>query len=247
MERPRIQPRRSCPQMSRPEPSNPFYSSTSSSSNLSFVWAPPTPDPEYWDNVARAREIRRSVAEMKAQLAQARREADIQRLSAEIRASERRLMKHVDRHILSYDDVVEPAALASPDIGLSSPGIGFASPGIGLASPGFTPTSPSTAPDRPLPPTPTPHFASGALPPTPPLATAIAALGSQAFINSYKQSPGCQLPACDEAPEPSAAASRKPAWASLFGSRSVRLAGAAPPADRLGLPSPVSPRRLHAA
>ncbi|KAJ2320956.1 hypothetical protein GGI00_006144, partial [Coemansia sp. RSA 2681] len=219
--------------MSRPEPSNPFYSSNSSSSNLSFVWAPPTPDPEYWDNVARAREIRRSVAEMKAQLAQARREADIQRLSAEIRASERRLMKHVDRHILSYDDVVEPAALASPDIGLTSPGIGL--------------TSPSIAPDRPLPPTPTPHFASGALPPTPPLATAIAALGSQAFINSYKQSPGCQLPACDEAPEPSAAASRKPAWASLFGSRSVRLAGAAPPADRLGLPSPVSPRRLHAA
>ncbi|KAJ2437761.1 hypothetical protein GGF42_008519 [Coemansia sp. RSA 2424] len=233
MERPRIQPRRSCPQMSKPEPSNPFYSSNSSSSNLSFVWAPPTPDPEYWDNVARAREIRRSVAEMKAQLAQARREADIQRLSAEIRASERRLMKHVDRHILSYDDVVEPAALASPDIGLASPGIGL--------------TSPSIAPDRPLPPTPTPHFASGALPPTPPLATAIAALGSQAFINSYKQSPGCQLPACDEAPEPSAAASRKPAWASLFGSRSVRLAGATPPADRLGLPSPVSPRRLHAA
>ncbi|KAJ2910158.1 hypothetical protein GGI21_001150, partial [Coemansia aciculifera] len=114
MERLHIQPRRSCPQLSNIEPSNPFYSmlahSNKNSSEFEFVWAPPTPDPEYWDNVARARDIRRSVAKLKAQLAQARHEADIQRLSAEIRASERRLMKHVDRHVLSYDDVVESAA-----------------------------------------------------------------------------------------------------------------------------------------
>ncbi|KAJ2884410.1 hypothetical protein H4R27_002124 [Coemansia aciculifera] len=258
MERPQIQPRRSCPLMSGPGsspdtqhvelgPSNPFYNTLThnnsssqalSSSSFEFVWAPPTPDPGYWENVARARDIRRSVAQMKAQLSQARHDADIQRLSADIRASERRLMKHVDRHILSYDDVVE-----------AMPGDHY-SRALGTVSP---PTSPSLAPDRPLPPTPTPHFASGALPPTPPTAGAgagagatIAALGSQAFINSYKKGPDCQ-PLASEAPAESSSGTRKPAWASLFGSKSVRLAGTAPPADRVGLPSPVSPRHLHAA
>ncbi|KAJ2743067.1 hypothetical protein GGI20_004033 [Coemansia sp. BCRC 34301] len=231
MEDPRIQPRRSCPQMSKLDPSNPFYKMQprNSSSDFEFVWAPPTLDPEYWDNVARARDIRRSVAEMKAQLAQARHEVDFQRLSAEIRASERRLMKYVDRYILSYDDVVESAAP------------GHCNRVLGTASP---PTSPSAAPvpDRPLPPTPapTPRFVSGALPPPPP--GAISALGSQAFINSYKQSPGFdKAPRANTPASASASATRRPAWASLFGSRSVRLADAAPPADRVGLPSPVSP------
>ncbi|KAJ2813239.1 hypothetical protein GGI24_006554 [Coemansia furcata] len=118
MERPRIQPRQSCPQMLGPgsiESTNPFYnmlahnndsSQTSFSGNFEYVWAPPTPDPGYWDNVARARDIRHSVARMEMQLAQATHEDDIWRLSDEIRASERRLMKYVDRYILSYDDVV---------------------------------------------------------------------------------------------------------------------------------------------
>ncbi|KAJ2048733.1 hypothetical protein GGI08_005917 [Coemansia sp. S2] len=248
MERPQIQPRRSCPQMSGPGsspntqhvelgPSNPFYDTltrtssslqASSSSGFEFVWAPPTPDPDYWENVARARDIRRSVAQMKTQLAQARLQSDIQRLSADIRASERRLMKHVDRHILSYDDVVEAMVP------------GNHSRALGTVSP---PTSPSLAPDRPLPPTPTPLFASGALPPTPPAAAAaaISALGSQAFINSYKKSPDCQPLAPAESSSSSSSGNRRPAWASLFGSKSVRLADTQPPADRVGLPSPISP------
>ncbi|KAJ2816422.1 hypothetical protein GGI24_005726 [Coemansia furcata] len=217
------------------EPTNPFYnmlahnndsSQTSSSGDFEYVWAPPTPDPGYWDNVARARDIRHSVARMKMQLAQATHEDDVRRLSDGIRASERRLMKYVDRYILSYDDVVESSRV------------------LGTVSP---PTSPGLAPNRPLPPTPTPHFVSGALPPTPPAAAAaIAALGSQAFINSYKRGPDCLLPAGEEPPESNTVA-RKPAWVNLFGSRSVRLADNAPPADRVGLPSPVSPRQLHAA
>ncbi|KAJ2493052.1 hypothetical protein IWW37_000879 [Coemansia sp. RSA 2050] len=201
-------------------------------SDIAFVWAPPAPDPEYWENVARARDIRHSIARMKTQLAQAKREGDILRLGADIRALEHRLMKHIDRHILSYDDVIEPIMP------------GDHSRVLGTVSP---PTSPSLAPNRPLPPTPAPRFASGALPPTPSAApAAIAVLGSQALINSHKKSPDFKELASEEPPESSIAA-RKPAWASLFGSRSVRLADTAPPGDRMGLPSPVSPRRLHAA
>ncbi|KAJ2365421.1 hypothetical protein H4S02_010677 [Coemansia sp. RSA 2611] len=207
MERHQPQPRRSRAQASQ------------SPGAAGFVWAPPAPDPEYWENVARARDMRRSIARAKTQLAQARREADVLRLSADVRALEHRLMRHVDRCILSYDDVIETLP-------------GDRSRALGAVSP---PTSPTLAPARPLPPTP-----SAAAP------AAIAALGSQAFINSYKKGPDFKALAGQEPPGGSIAA-RKPAWASLFGSRSVRLADAAAPGDGAGLPSPVSPRRLHAA
>ncbi|KAJ2003489.1 hypothetical protein GGI04_002004 [Coemansia thaxteri] len=202
-----------------PRPTNPLYtvlagssacSSASSSSDIScepaagsepFMWTPPTPDAAYWANVARARDIRHRMLLMKNSLAHARRSAASSQLDADVRRLGAEVLA-LERRLMQ---LVDRYVLSYDDV------VGAGAGGLGALSP---PTSPGAAPERPLPPTPAP-------------APAVAALGSQAFINSYKQSPGCRLPP-DEPSAESRAAPRRLPWGGLFGKSNVRPAAPAP-------------------
>ncbi|KAJ1862991.1 hypothetical protein LPJ73_000630 [Coemansia sp. RSA 2703] len=258
-----------------------FRSSTTSTTQQDFdsgeyLWTPPAPDPNYWVNVAKARNIRQSIIKLKDYLnyvlqapASAQRTDDYHKVTAEIRARERKMMRYVDHYILCFDDVLLPEHeyqvrqqkyelkhVSSSELGTISPPMSPANAaGPRALSPQLLPPSgiPSLGskgmgPKRPVnfnidvP----PRFASGSLPPTPttldtpveshspslsPQQAASPPLGSQAFINSYKQNVRYQQASSiansltnssvdlrKEKPK------HKPLWGGLFGSKNVRAA-----------------------
>ncbi|KAJ2781565.1 hypothetical protein H4R18_002797 [Coemansia javaensis] len=113
-----------------------------------YIWTPPAPDPRYWEHVAKARRVRRLVADLRQQLALKEQAGeDTQRLGRELRGRERKLMRIVDHYVLDYDDVVggpEPGGGAGAPDAKRKGGAG-GNPGLGTITP---PTSPELAPSQ---------------------------------------------------------------------------------------------------
>ncbi|KAJ2082138.1 hypothetical protein H4R24_001834 [Coemansia sp. RSA 988] len=234
-------------------------------SGTEYIWTPPALDPKYWEHVAKARKVHRTVAELKQGLIQKQKqgeEEEAQKLHREVRARERKLLRFIDHYVLDYDDVVRSKEDESKAAGSSME--------LGTITP---PVSPDMTPDRPLPPLPPgaeeekqnlaveetekklaiqakkqrmvgeqspqelPQRAqppTKQLPPPPGVAhgremrrnnTAVAALDSQGFINSYKKherfaNSDARRDVSGEPREKSKA--RQLLWNGLFGSKNVR-------------------------
>ncbi|KAJ2724028.1 hypothetical protein GGI07_002233 [Coemansia sp. Benny D115] len=91
-----------------------LHRDSTSKDNPDYLWTPPAPDPNYWTNVSKAHNIRQTVMKLKEyqkriEMAQPspQRNEDYQRVTAEIRARERKLLKYINHYILSYDDVLK--------------------------------------------------------------------------------------------------------------------------------------------
>ncbi|KAJ1880089.1 hypothetical protein LPJ57_002461 [Coemansia sp. RSA 486] len=261
-----------------------------------YLWTPPAPDPNYWINVAKARNIRQSILKLRDYLnrvlqtpVSAQRTEDYQRVTTEIRARERKLMKYVNHYILSFDDVLlsdqqyqeqeqqqsrhqKHVQNRSMELGTISPPM---SPGNNAVGKAQQPPQQKLANglsamhaanqkglsnkrlaniNIEVP----PRFASGSLPPTPttldtpkesaspgsltaadyspspspsPLQHPSPSLGSQAFINSYKQNVRYQNAGSNASSLTNSSADlrkekskSKLIWGGLFGSKNVRSA-----------------------
>ncbi|KAJ2885314.1 hypothetical protein FB639_001798 [Coemansia asiatica] len=258
-----------------------------------FLWTPPAPDPNYWINVAKARNIRQSILKLRDYLnrvlqtpVNAQRTEDYQRVTLEIRARERKLMKYVNHYILNFDDVLLPdqqyqeqqsryqkqylqqsrdmelgtisppmspgniisEAQQPPQIAISGiSAVRHAAGAKGLSAKRLANINIEVPP----------RFASGSLPPTPttldtpkesstpgsfatdhspsptpsPLPQPSPSLGSQAFINSYKQNARYQRTGSNASSLTNSSADlrkekskSKHIWGGLFGSKNVRSA-----------------------
>lgn len=193
-----------------------------------YIWIPPPPDPKYWEHVHQAQDIRQRMAQMEKYLVRlqqspvsSQRYNDTRRISSEITACERKLMRFVDHYMLDYShvvsaqikksDMLQPAVLGT----LSPPtspiidqphGIGNTASHSKQLLPGGAIVPPETA----------------AAPPQ------IDRLNSRAFMDSYKQQAKYDSQAqkaIDQVsrnnnylPKPKG----KLAWANLFGSKNVR-------------------------
>ncbi|KAJ2231786.1 hypothetical protein GGF40_000776 [Coemansia sp. RSA 1286] len=259
-----------------------------------YLWTPPAPDPNYWINVAKARNIRQSILKLRDYLnrvlqtpVSAQRTEDYQRVTTEIRARERKLMKYVNHYILSFDDVLlseqqyqeqqQQQSRHQKHVQNRSMELGTISPPM---SPGNSTVGKAQQPPQQklvngisamhaanqkglsnkrlaninieVP----PRFASGSLPPTPttsdtpkessspgslaaadyspspsPLQHPSPSLGSQAFINSYKQNVRYQNAGSNASSLTNSSADlrkekskSKLIWGGLFGSKNVRSA-----------------------
>ncbi|KAJ2451074.1 hypothetical protein EV183_003846 [Coemansia sp. RSA 2336] len=186
-----------------------------------YLWKPPPPDPKYWDHIVRAQQLRSDISELKQRLkARQQGSQEFAKISRELRARERKLMRFIDHHVLNYDDVLsKPKASAAKTVINRNVELGTISP----------PISPSIGPNRPLPPLPPgaeqqmKHKANP-LPPTPPELAARnrqrsgTALDSQGFINSYKKN--TQLATSSD--EPAEKPRGRLLWAGIFGSKNVK-------------------------
>ncbi|KAJ2789223.1 hypothetical protein H4R20_007219, partial [Coemansia guatemalensis] len=113
-----------------------------------YIWTPPALDPKYWEHVAKARKVHRTVAELKQGLTQKQKQGEdeeAQKLHREVRARERKLLRIIDHYVLDFDDVVRGKGDEK------SKASGSSSMELGTITP---PVSPDMAPDRPLPPLP---------------------------------------------------------------------------------------------
>ncbi|KAJ2850661.1 hypothetical protein IWW36_001705 [Coemansia brasiliensis] len=193
-----------------------------------YLWKPPPPDPKYWDHIAKAQRIRSDVSELKQSLKHKQQGSEeFSRISRELRARERKLMRFIDHHVLNYDDVL----LGKHRAGSNAKTVINRNVELGTISP---PISPNIGPNRPLPPLPPgaeqqkKALMASPLPPTPPELAAAqsrqrsgSALDSQGFINSYKKN--AQLATSSEE---TSAGREKPRgrllWAGIFGSKNVK-------------------------
>ncbi|KAJ1742778.1 hypothetical protein LPJ78_001059 [Coemansia sp. RSA 989] len=197
--------------------------STDAGGTSEYLWKPPPPDPKYWDHIAKAQQIRSDVSELKQSLkAKQQGSQEFTKISRELRARERKLMRFIDHHVLNYDDVLsKPKATAAKTVISRNMELGTISP----------PISPNIGPNRPLPPLPPgaeqkmqQKQKANPLPPTPPELAARnrqrsgTALDSQGFINSYKKN--TQLATSPE--EPAEKPRGRLLWAGIFGSKNVK-------------------------
>ncbi|KAJ2264582.1 hypothetical protein EV176_006202 [Coemansia sp. RSA 451] len=213
-----------------PKTSNPFYailerstsphSPTSSESSAAtdadravpvvaneYIWTPPAPDPKYWEHVAKAQKIRSAVTELKQSLGH-RTGDESQRLSKELRARERKLMRYIDHHVLDFDDVVKPSMITQ-DKRKANNHIE-----LGTVSP---PTSPDLAPDRPLPPL--PRASRTQNPPPVPQKPSHTALDSQGYITSYRKNTQLAHP---NDPSREAKPKSRLLWTGIFGAKNIK-------------------------
>ncbi|KAJ2496397.1 hypothetical protein GGH96_005863 [Coemansia sp. RSA 1972] len=172
-----------------------------------YIWTPPAPDPKYWEHVAKAQKIRSTVTELKQSLR--RRTGDeCQRLSKELRARERKLMRYIDHHVLDFDDVLQPSMITT---GKANGNIE-----LGTVSP---PTSPDLAPDRPLPPLPCANIQPQKPPPVPQKTMPrTAALDSHGYITSYKKNAQLAHSSESQAVKPKS----RLLWTGIFGAKNIK-------------------------
>ncbi|KAJ2654958.1 hypothetical protein IW148_006221 [Coemansia sp. RSA 1199] len=193
-----------------------------------YIWTPPAPDPKYWEHVAKAQKIRSGVTELKRSLGQRASGDEVQRLSKELRARERKLMRYIDHHVLDFDDVLQPSMIADNASDKRKPS-GHIEQGIadnasdrrkpnghielGTVSP---PISPDLGPNRPLPPLPT--ATQPQKPPVPQKHTQrTAALDSHGFITSYKKN--AQLARTEsQVAKPKS----RLLWTGIFGAKNIK-------------------------
>ncbi|KAJ1934295.1 hypothetical protein GGF37_006419 [Kickxella alabastrina] len=258
-------------------------SQDASDASNKYIWTPPPPDPNYWVNIHKARNIRESILKLKAFLDRVlqaapseQRTSDYHKVTAEIRSRERKLMKYINHYTLNYYDVVSDRQADEVPVKRTDKSLAPEPPTqieLGTISPPMSPAtmvSPSVL--QPLGVAPTglgakrqahinievpPHFASGSLPPTPttidspvsehtpvmhtqisflspPLQLQLQqrepALGSQAFINSYKmdtkyQNADRNVGSSDNSSTEFRKESKsksKLTWGGLFGSKNAR-------------------------